>query len=82
MDEREERAHAAGASKALKNANKRIESALGIKATHTRFPKEDFELNAKRVEYRRKLLDIKNVGAPPRRYPRLDKSRNRPLVIP
>jgi hypothetical protein len=82
MNEREERAHAAGASKALKNVNKRIEAALDIKATHTRSPKEDFELNAKRVEYRRKLLDMMNDGARPRRYPRLDKSRNRPVVIP
>ena len=75
----------AGASKAYRNVTKRLASALGIEPTHTRFPSQDIEPVLKRVLYcqeRLKIMDEqKRKAGQPIRYPRLDKTRNRPLVI-
>jgi glutaredoxin len=60
--------HAAGASKAYENVNKRLASALGVPRKRTGRPSKDFELNAKRFEYRTQLLkthdeEAKQAGA-------------------
>ena len=85
LKERDNPRHAAGAAQAYKNVNKTLASALGIPPQHTRFPSVDFELNAKRVEYKAKLLELhdeetKKAGKPIRR-PRLDKARKRLLHL-
>jgi len=86
MKQRDSPEHAAGASQAYENVNKRLASALGVPPKRTGRPSKDFELNAKRVEYRTQLLKIhdeqaKEAGKPIRR-PRLDKTRKRSLPLP
>jgi hypothetical protein len=74
---------AAGASAAYENMNKTLASALGVQPERRGRPTEKVALHLKRVEYKTKLLKIRNEEAKkagkPIRHPRLDKARNRPL---
>jgi hypothetical protein len=83
MKRRDDLEHAAGTSQAYRNVNKRLASALEVPEEHTEFPSVDFELNAKRVEYKTKLLKLREgetkKAGKPIRHPRLDTTRKRPL---